>query len=76
MNYLIYPLKVMNITQNYKDDFTHRRHTIGYPKDYPIDDNCGSSGKTGYFYCPCDEMVVKKILFLRFTYYIGGVEEN
>ena len=61
MNYLIYPLKVMNITQNYKDNFTHRRHTTGYPKDYPIDDNCGSNSKTGYFYCPCDEMVVKKI---------------
>ena len=61
MNYLIYPLKIMNITQNYKDSYSHNRHNIGYPKDYPIDDNCGSSKKDGYFYCPCDEMIVKRI---------------
>ena len=61
MNYLIYPLKIMNITQNYKDDFSHKKHTIGNPKDYPIDDNCGTTARTGYFYCPCDEMIVKKI---------------
>lgn len=61
MNYLIYPIKLMNITQTYENDFTHKRHTIGKPKDYPIDDNCGSTKKDGYFYCPCDEMIVKKI---------------
>ncbi|MFR5857498.1 MAG: SH3 domain-containing protein [Bacilli bacterium] len=61
MNYLIYPLKIMNITQTYKNDFTHSRHTVGTPKDYPIDDNCGSPGPNGYFYCPCDNMIVKKI---------------
>ncbi len=61
MNYLIYPIKIMNITQTYLNDFSHSRHTVGTPKDYPIDDNCGASGPNGYFYCPCDEMVVKKI---------------
>ncbi len=61
MNYLIYPLKIMNITQTYKNDFSHSRHTIGTPKDYPIDDNYGAAGSNGYFYCPCDKMVVKKI---------------
>lgn len=61
MNYLIYPIKIMNITQTYENDFSHNRHTVGTPKDYPIDDNCGASGPNGYFYCPCNEMIVKKI---------------
>lgn len=61
MNYLTYPIKTMNITQSYTGNLTHGRHNTGNPKDYPIDDNCGSTGKTGYFYCPCDEMIVKKI---------------
>ena len=61
MNYLIYPIKVMNITQTYENDYSHSRHTVGTPKDYPIDDNCGATGANGYFYCPCDAMIVKKI---------------
>ena len=61
MNYLIYPIKIMNITQTYKNDFSHSRHTVGTPKDYPTDDNCGATGPNGYFYCPCDAMTVKKI---------------
>lgn len=60
MNYLTYPLKIMNITQGYNDNFTHKRHSEGNLKDYPIDDACGS-GVYGYFYCPCDEMIVKKV---------------
>ena len=60
MNYLTYPLKVMNITQRYNDNYTHKRHSEGNLKDYPIDDACGS-GNNSYFYCPCDEMVVKKV---------------
>ena len=60
MNYLTYPLKVMNITQGYNDNYTHKRHSEGNLKDYPIDDACGS-GNDSYFYCPCDEMVVKKV---------------
>lgn len=60
MNYLTYPLKVMNITQNYSDNYTHKRHSDGNLKDYPIDDACGSNSES-YFYCPCDEVVVKKV---------------
>ncbi len=61
MNYLVYPLKVMNITQGYDGSLSHRQHNLGNPKDYPIDDNGASSKKDAYFYCPCDEMVIKKI---------------
>ncbi len=61
MNYLTYPLKKMNITQGYSDNYSHKQHNTGEPKDYPIDDNGGTSKKEAYFYCPCDEMVVKKI---------------
>lgn len=61
MNYLIYPLKIMNITQGYSDNYSHKKHNTGTPKDYPIDDNGGSSKKDAYFYCPCDEMIIKKI---------------
>lgn len=50
----------MNITQGYNDNYTHKRHSDGNLKDYPIDDACGS-GNNSYFYCPCDEMVVKKV---------------
>ncbi len=60
MNYLIYPLKVMNITQSYYDSYSHLKHTKGNLKDYPIDDSCGGN-EYGYFYCPCDEMIVKKV---------------
>ena len=70
MNYLIYPIKIMNITQTYKNDFSHSRHTVGTPKDYPIDDNCGATGPNGYFYCPCDTMTVKKI------YGVGSSSSN
>ena len=50
----------MNITQGYNDNYTHLRHQKGNLKDYPIDDACGS-GNNSYFYCPCDEMIVKKV---------------
>ncbi len=61
MNYLIYPLKVMNITQGYKGKPSHKKNSDGYPKDYPIDDNGGSTKQDAYFYCPCDKMIVKRI---------------
>jgi hypothetical protein len=60
-NYLTYPIKKMYITQSYNSAYTHLKHSTGTPCDYPIDDNCGDNTKSGYFYCPCDEMVVKKI---------------
>ena len=60
-NYLIYPTKIMNITQNYSDNFSHKPNSTGKPiYDYPIDENCGSTGRD-YFYCPCDEIVIKRI---------------
>lgn len=60
-NYLIYPTKIMSITQNYSDNFSHKPNSDGKPiYDYPIDENCGTTGRD-YFYCPCDEMVIKRI---------------
>lgn len=59
-NYLIYPCKVMRITQNYNGKTSHYPHTVGSPKDYPIDEGCSNSGKDP-IYCPCDEMVVKRV---------------
>ena len=60
-NYLIYPCKVMRITQSYTGTTSHLPHTTGNPKDYPIDEGCEDSGR-GYMYCPCDEMKVKRIV--------------
>ena len=39
-NYLIYPTKVMNITQNYSNSYSHAPHSQGTPADYPIDEAC------------------------------------
>lgn len=60
MNYAIYPCKVMRITQNYTGKTSHKPHTTGAPKDYPIDEGCKDAGRE-YFYCPCDEMVIRRI---------------
>lgn len=68
-NYLVYPTKKMNITQTYAESFSHSKNSSGTLKDYPIDENCGGTGRD-YFYCPCDEMVVKKI------YGVGGTGAN
>lgn len=59
-NYLIYPTKTMNITQNYTDSFSHAPNSTGTPYDYPIDENCGSTSRD-YFYCPCDEVIIKRV---------------
>lgn len=59
-NYLIYPSKVQNITQNYSNSYTHKPHTTGNIKDYPIDEACADGGRS-YMYCPCDEMKIVKI---------------
>lgn len=59
MQKLIYPTKVMNITQNYDGNTSHYPESHGKPCAYPIDENCGSTGR-GYFYAPCD-LVVKRI---------------
>lgn len=54
-NYLIYPCKKMRITQSYNGSVSHKPHTLGTPKDYPIDEGCADSSRDG-FYCPCDEI--------------------
>lgn len=59
-NYLIYPCRVMRITQSYDGTASHKEHTTGSPKDYPIDEGCTDAGQE-WMYCPCDEMVVKRI---------------
>lgn len=63
-NFLVYPCKVMRLTQNYKQG-NHQNHFSGAPRDYPIDE-AGRDGGKDAFYCPCDKMVVKKI------YGVGG----
>ena len=60
MNYLTYPMKTMRITQNYKGKISHYPHTVGTPKDYPIDEGGKDTGRDG-FYCPCDEMKIVRL---------------
>lgn len=59
-NYMTYPLKHMRITQNYIGSVSHREHTIGSPKDYPIDE-AGKDTSRDAIYCPCDEMKITAI---------------
>ena len=59
-NYLTYPCKVMRITQNYNGKTSHYPHTVGTPKDYPIDEGGKDTGKDG-FYCPCDELKIVRV---------------
>lgn len=59
-NYLTYPCKVMRITQNYNGKTSHYPHTVGSPKDYPIDEGGKDTGKDA-IYCPCDKMKVKRV---------------
>ncbi len=60
MNYLTYPCKVMRITQNYNGKTSHYPHTVGTPKDYPIDEGGKDTGKD-VIYCPCDKMKVRRV---------------
>lgn len=59
-NYLIYPTKVMRITQTYLGSTSHYPHTTGTPKDYPIDEACTDAGRE-WLFCPCDEMKLIRI---------------
>lgn len=58
-NYLIYPTKVMKITQNHTDG-NHAKHSKGVPFDYPFDEACENTGRS-WFYCPCDEVRIAKV---------------
>lgn len=59
-NYLTYPFKTMRISQNYLGTTSHKPHTTGSPKDYPIDEAGADTGRD-WFYCPCDEIKIVKI---------------
>ena len=59
-NYLIFPMKVMGITQTYDGKTSHYISSHGKPADYPIDIAGKDTGREP-FYCPCDEMEVVKI---------------
>ena len=58
-NYLIYPAKFMNITQNHGEG-NHAAHSGGTLRDYPADDGGADAGRD-WFYCPCDEMKIVRI---------------
>lgn len=59
-NYMTYPMKYMRITQTYDGSTSHKPHTLGNPKDYPIDEGGKDSGRDP-IYCPCDEMKITAI---------------
>lgn len=59
-NYLIYPTKIMRITQTYLGKTSHYPHTTGTPKDYPFDEAGADAGRD-WMYCPCNEMKVMRI---------------
>lgn len=59
-NYLIFPMKVMGITQTYDGKTSHYISSHGSPADYPIDIAGTDTGRSP-FYCPCDEMKVVQI---------------
>ena len=59
-NYLIFPMKVMGITQTYDGKTSHYASSHGSPADYPIDIAGADTGRSAFF-CPCDEMEVVKI---------------
>jgi hypothetical protein len=50
----------MRITQNYNGKTSHYPHTVGSPKDYPIDEGGKDTGRDG-FYCPCDELKIVRL---------------
>ncbi len=59
-NYAIYPCKTLRITQTYSGTTSHKPNMTGNPKDYPWDEGCSGTDRD-YCYCPCDEMVVKRV---------------
>jgi hypothetical protein len=57
--FFTYPLREMKITQNYKGTTSHLPHTMGSPKDYPIDEGGKNTGKDP-IYARCD-LIVKRL---------------
>lgn len=60
MNYLVYPLTTMRITQSYTGTFSHEKYLKGKPNSYPWDEG-GKDGGRDWLICPCDEMEIKRI---------------
>lgn len=59
-NYLVFGMDTLYVSQNYYGKTSHYPHTYGSPIDYPIDVAGKDTGRD-WFYCPCDEMEIKKI---------------
>ena len=59
-NFLIYPFKTMRITQNYNGTTSHKPHSTGNPKDYPLDEGADDGGRS-WMYCDCDELEIVRI---------------
>ena len=59
-NYCVYPCQFLRITQNYNGKTSHYPHTVGSPKDYPIDEGGADTGRS-WLLCPCDKMKVMRI---------------
>lgn len=59
-NYVQYPFKNMRITQLPTGTTSHKPHTTGNPKDFPIDEGGKDTGREA-FYCPCDEIEIRRI---------------
>ena len=51
-NYLIYPMKVMKISQGYSGNYSHAPHSAGTPKDYPWDE-AGQNENRKDLWCRC-----------------------
>lgn len=58
MQSLIYPTKILKLTQNYNMG-SHYPASHGYPFSYPIDEACEDE-KRSWFYAPCD-LIIKRI---------------
>lgn len=58
MQSLVYPSKVLNLTQNYNMG-SHIPASHGTPCSFPIDEAC-EDGSRSWFYAPCD-LVIKRI---------------
>ena len=59
-NYAIYPFKNIRITQTYNGGTSHKPHNSGSPKDYPVDEGGLNGGKEAC-YCPCDEIIIRRV---------------
>lgn len=59
-NYLVYPFRIMRITQRYDGSTSHLPHMMGKPSEYATDEGGVDAGRD-WLYCPCDEMKIVRI---------------